>query len=52
MFVPQVAQIHLFPEQFSVENGLQTPTFKLKRPQAKEKFQQAIEAMYTTLARH
>ncbi|KAK9803492.1 hypothetical protein WJX73_008668 [Symbiochloris irregularis] len=47
----QVAAIHLFPDPFSVENGLLTPTFKLKRPQAKQEFQQAIEAMYKTLGK-
>ena len=46
----QVAAVHLEPEPFSIENGLQTPTFKLKRPQAKEKFQDAIAQMYKTLS--
>ncbi len=32
----------LVEEAFSVENGLLTPTMKLKRPQAKAKFQDAI----------
>jgi len=31
---------------FSVENDLLTPTFKLKRPQAKKAFQDAIDEMY------
>jgi long-chain acyl-CoA synthetase len=34
---------------FSVENGLMTPTFKLKRPQAKEAFLSVIDAMYDSL---
>ncbi len=42
----QVQAVHLHPELFTVENGLLTPTFKLKRPQAKQAFQAAIDAMY------
>ena len=45
----QVAAIHLTPEPFAVENDLLTPTFKLKRPQAKKAFLKAIELMYKTL---
>jgi len=40
---PQVAAVHLHPEPFSVENGMMTPTFKLKRPQAQTFFQHAID---------
>eukprot|EP01099_Mayorella_cantabrigiensis_P004369 TRINITY_DN327_c0_g1_i1.p1 TRINITY_DN327_c0_g1~~TRINITY_DN327_c0_g1_i1.p1 ORF type:complete len:269 (-),score=64.74 TRINITY_DN327_c0_g1_i1:146-856(-) len=36
----------LVPEPFSVENDLLTPTFKLKRPQAKAKFGDLIKEMY------
>jgi hypothetical protein len=45
----QVQAVHLSPEPFAVENDLLTPSFKLKRPQAKEKFQAAITAMYRRL---
>ena len=41
--------MHLVPDQFSVENGLMTPTFKLKRLQATASFQEAIAAMYSRL---
>jgi len=34
----QVKAIHLHPEPFTVDNGLFTPTFKLKRPQARTAF--------------
>ncbi|GFR46921.1 hypothetical protein Agub_g8568 [Astrephomene gubernaculifera] len=45
----QVHSVHLHPEPFSVENGLLTPTFKLKRPQAKARFQDELDAMYSQL---
>jgi long-chain acyl-CoA synthetase len=45
----QVKAVHLHPELFSVENGLFTPTFKLKRPQARQAFQQDIDRMYEGL---
>ena len=42
----QVKAVHLHPTLFSVENGLFTPTFKLKRPQARVAFQGDIDRMY------
>ena len=41
--------IILEAEGWTVENGLQTPTYKLKRPQLQTKYEAAISAMYTTL---
>lgn len=46
----QVAGIRLTPEQFSVDNGLMTPTFKIKRPQAQAAFQDLIAEMYSGLS--
>lgn len=44
-----VRAIHLSSELFSVENGLLTPTFKIKRKQMKDKFEREIEMMYASL---
>ncbi|XP_050221364.1 long chain acyl-CoA synthetase 7, peroxisomal [Mercurialis annua] len=38
--------VTLVPEQFTLENGLLTPTFKIKRARAKEYFAKAISNMY------
>ncbi|XP_031276603.1 long chain acyl-CoA synthetase 6, peroxisomal-like [Pistacia vera] len=46
-FVKAVTLVH---EPFTLENGLLTPTFKVKRPQAKQYFAKAISDMYTELA--
>eukprot|EP00878_Enallax_costatus_P013548 GHUV01014165.1.p2 GENE.GHUV01014165.1~~GHUV01014165.1.p2 ORF type:complete len:110 (+),score=17.29 GHUV01014165.1:763-1092(+) len=45
----QVAAITLVPEPFTVENGLLTPTFKLKRPVARAAYEGLIQAMYEGL---
>ncbi|KAM7274114.1 hypothetical protein ACFE04_028778 [Oxalis oulophora] len=42
--------VTLVPEQFTLENGLLTPTFKIKRPQAKAYFADVISKMYAELA--
>ncbi|KAL8446644.1 hypothetical protein Emag_004704 [Eimeria magna] len=39
-------KVHLHPDPFTVENGLITPTFKLKRHYAKEVFAEEIRQMY------
>ena len=45
----QVAAITLTPDAFSVDNGLLTPTFKVKRAAAEKAFAGAIAAMYARL---
>lgn len=45
-----VKAVTLTLEPFTMENGLLTPTFKIKRPQAKECFAKAISDMYSELA--
>nr|GLL43724.1 long chain acyl-CoA synthetase 6, peroxisomal-like [Ipomoea trifida] len=42
--------VTLVPEPFTLENGLLTPTLKIKRQQAKAYFAKAIEEMYGDLA--
>jgi long-chain acyl-CoA synthetase len=45
-----VSAVTLVPEPFTVENELLTPTFKLKRPQAKIAYQALIDSMYESLS--
>ncbi|KAL1342688.1 hypothetical protein HN51_029203 [Arachis hypogaea] len=47
-----VKALTLVPEPFTIENGLLTPTFKVKRPQAREYFGKAISDMYDELSRN
>ncbi|KAJ8766303.1 hypothetical protein K2173_022362 [Erythroxylum novogranatense] len=42
--------VTLVLEAFTVENGLLTPTFKVKRAQAKSYFKEAISNMYSEIA--
>jgi long-chain acyl-CoA synthetase len=44
-----VKAIHIQAEMFSAENGLLTPTFKLKRADAAIKFRPEIDSMYKEL---
>ncbi|KAI9228234.1 MAG: hypothetical protein DHS80DRAFT_15894 [Piptocephalis tieghemiana] len=46
----QVRAIRLIPEPFTVDSGLLTPTFKLKRHEAKAYFLKEIDEMYAQLA--
>lgn len=46
----QVSAVTLVPEPFTVENGLLTPTFKLKRPQAKAAYEALIDNMYESIS--
>ena len=43
-----VKAIHVESEPFAVENDLMTPTFKLKRPQLRTRYQSEIEQLYGT----
>ncbi|XP_041011102.1 long chain acyl-CoA synthetase 6, peroxisomal-like [Juglans microcarpa x Juglans regia] len=45
-----VKAVTLVLEPFTEENGLLTPTFKIKRPQAKKYFGKAISNMYAELS--
>jgi long-chain acyl-CoA synthetase len=44
-----VKDIYLHPDPFSVQNGLLTPTLKMKRPQVRSYFAPQIEDMYVKL---
>lgn len=44
----QVKDIHLTNEQFTVENGLLTPTLKTKRPALRRRFAAEIQNMYNS----
>ncbi|KAF9431893.1 Long chain acyl-CoA synthetase 7 peroxisomal [Entomortierella beljakovae] len=41
--------VHIASEQFTIENDLLTPTFKLKRHTAKEKYNTEIDQMYAEI---
>ena len=44
-----VKGVHLEPEPFGVEEGLMTPSFKLKRPQLLAKYQAVVDKLYADL---
>ncbi|XP_074649293.1 long-chain-fatty-acid--CoA ligase 1-like [Tubulanus polymorphus] len=43
----QVKNIHIHPDQFTVENGLLTPTFKSKRNELQKFFKDHVQRMYS-----
>ncbi|KAJ3203010.1 hypothetical protein HDU67_010443 [Dinochytrium kinnereticum] len=45
-----VKGVYLEPEFFSVQNGMLTPTFKLKRNEAAKKYRPVIDELYAELA--
>ncbi|XP_068439860.1 long-chain-fatty-acid--CoA ligase 5 [Clinocottus analis] len=45
----QVKAVYLHPEQFTIENGLLTPTLKAKRAELKTVFQPQIDQLYAKL---
>ena len=47
----KVRMAHLEPEPFSVDNGLLTPTFKLKRGPARDFYRAKIDEMYAELTK-
>ncbi|KAJ4129400.1 medium-chain fatty acid-CoA ligase faa2 [Fusarium equiseti] len=46
----KVRNVHLDIDPFTIDNGLFTPTLKLKRPQAAKAFREHIDRMYEELA--
>lgn len=46
----QVKDIYLHPEQFTIENGLLTPTLKAKRAELKTLFQPQIDQLYANMS--
>jgi long-chain acyl-CoA synthetase len=42
----QIKRFEIVPEDFTVENGMLTPTFKVKRPVVMKKFAALIEKLY------
>ncbi|KAM6951295.1 long-chain-fatty-acid--CoA ligase 5 [Aplochiton taeniatus] len=45
----QVKDLHLHPEQFTIENGLLTPTLKAKRAELRTLFQPQIDNLYANI---
>ncbi|XP_035514959.1 long-chain-fatty-acid--CoA ligase 5 [Morone saxatilis] len=45
----QVKDVYLHPEQFTIENGLLTPTLKAKRAELKVLFQPQIDKLYASM---
>ncbi|XP_050392074.1 long-chain-fatty-acid--CoA ligase 5 isoform X1 [Patella vulgata] len=46
----QIKDVYVYPEMFSVENGLLTPTFKAKRQELLKYFKKQLQEMYDKMA--
>jgi long-chain acyl-CoA synthetase len=46
----QMRAIYLSSEEFSIDNDLLTPTFKLKRETAHKAYKKEIDDMYTAIS--
>lgn len=44
-----VKRAHLTTVAFTVENGMMTPTFKVRRPQVSAHFREQVQAMYADI---
>ncbi|KAI1295985.1 hypothetical protein EDD11_007619 [Mortierella claussenii] len=44
-----IKRVHLTMEAFSVENGMMSHTFKIRRPQARDHYREHITAMYADI---
>jgi len=44
--VEKIKRIQLIDENFSIENGLLTPTMKVKRKKVTEKYKKELENLY------
>jgi len=45
--VEKIKKIQLIDENFSIENGLLTPTMKVKRKKVTEKYKKELENLYS-----
>lgn len=45
----QVKALHIHPEPFTVEEGLLTPTLKLRRNEVRVKYARELDALYREL---
>lgn len=46
LFSLQIGNVYISTEPFTQENKLLTPTLKLKRPEARKKFEGVIQQLY------
>lgn len=44
--VERIRKFHIMPDPFSIENGLLTPTMKLRRPLIIQQYQELLESLY------